>query len=91
MQCGEYTKLKYCDLLSDLEPLVAVDSTLLGLSDIDFEYDEQMRYWVGRQHETPKAPDPSKPLIDVNNISISTPDTPAEPDDHGRASTSVQP
>lgn len=73
MQHGEYSKIQYADLLVDLEKLLGVDCTLLGLDNIDFDYDRRMRFWVGRQHETHplKLPDPEKPLLDLDNISIS--------------------
>lgn len=72
LENNEYSKLKYADLLIDLERILGVDSTLLGLDKVDFEYDERMRYWVGRQHEhyPIKAPDPREPLLDLDNISF---------------------
>lgn len=80
LQFSEYSKLVYCDLLADLERLLGVDSTLLGLRSIDFQYDEQMRYWVGRQDEftieQPEVLDPSKPLINTEDIYFSTADQP---------------
>ena len=73
MQHGEYAKLHYCDLLADLEDHLGIDSTMLGLNKVDFDYDEQMRYWVGRQDEDIqfKHPNPSKPIIDLQNVSLS--------------------
>lgn len=72
MENNEYSKLKYADLLADLENILGVDSTLLGLDNIDFDYDERMRHWVGRQHEhhPVQVPDPKEPLLDLNNISF---------------------
>lgn len=76
MQCSEYRKLVYCDLLVDLEQLIGVDSTLLDIRDVDLDYDQQMRYWVGRENEgqseaeRPKELDPSKPLINTEDVII---------------------
>lgn len=77
MKNAEYTKLQYCDLLADLENTLAVDSTLIGLQNVDFDYDEQMRSWVGRQHEhnPVKVPNPSDALLDLQNVSLSLADT----------------
>lgn len=88
MKHAEYSKIQYADLLVDLEKLLGVDSTLLGLDFIDFEYDERMRFWVGRQteHHPVKMPDPSKPLIDTASLSFSslsiTDVDPAESENH---------
>ena len=66
----------YCDLLVDLEQLIGVDSTLLDIRDVDLDYDQQMRYWVGRENEgqseaeRPKELDPSKPLINTEDVII---------------------
>lgn len=83
-----YAKMRYCDLLSDLEEDLGVDSTLLGLHRVDFDYDNVMRAWVGRQFDPADGNattvtdlasqphsqklDPSKPLIDVSAISFTT-------------------
>ena len=72
MSGQEYSKLQYCDLLVDLEKLLGIDSTLLGLERVDFDYDETMRYWVGRHFdEKPiKPPNPSESLFDMSNVSF---------------------
>lgn len=77
MQAQEWSKLVYCDLLSDLEKELGVEPLLMGLRDHDFEYDEEMRIWVGRQNEddpnrneTQIILDPSKPLINTQDVSF---------------------
>lgn len=90
-----YAKMRYCDLLADVEEELGVDSTLLGLHRVDFDYDNVMRAWVGRQFDQEQGNgttvtelasqphsqklDPSKPLIDVSAISFATE---AESDEH---------
>lgn len=72
-QGDEYSRLTYCDLLEDVETLLGVDSTLLGVRQLDFDYDEEMRAWVHRK-VVPDAEhvkmDPSKPLLDFDNVEI---------------------
>lgn len=80
MQCGEYAKLKYCDLIADLEQHLGVDALLAGLEDADVEYDAEMRTWLVRDDEIRRmpAPDPRKPLLDIDNIDFSR-DDPSTP------------
>lgn len=93
MQNGEYAKLQYCDLLADLEKVLAVDATLLGLQNIDFSYDDEMRFWVGRQHENipVRHPNPRKSLIDLDNVSVSRDDTVPSQQTGNHASQLAQP
>lgn len=74
----DYSKIVYCDLLVDMEKTLGVDSTLIGLEKVDFDYDSTMRSWVGRQeeHKPVKAPNPKKPLIDMANVSTDWSDAP---------------
>lgn len=82
----EYARLTYCDLLEDVEKELGVEATVLGLRDVDFEYDDEMRAWVDRTPEG-DAPasdlaagqggekvaagvDPSKPLLHFENVSF---------------------
>lgn len=72
MQCGEYGKLVYCDLISDLERHLGIDALLAGLDDADVEYDGVMRTWVARDDEIrpTKHRDPNQPLIDISKIDL---------------------
>lgn len=74
LQCQEYSKLIYCDLLTDLEHHLGLDSTLLGLRPHDFSYDDRMRTWLGRKPPPPPL-DPYKPLLDISSVSLER-DTP---------------
>lgn len=71
----EYDKIVYCDLLSDLEAHLGLDSTLLGLSQVDFTYDDTHRVWLDRSTEQIpiRAPDPSKPLLHLEKITWADP------------------
>lgn len=81
----EYGKLEYADLLPDMEAMLGVDATLLGLRPCDWAYDAVMMHWVGRAPCHVQAPttrtesralpehlrvDPSKPLINLKNVSF---------------------
>lgn len=83
MECGDYAKLSYCDLIVDLERDTGIDVLLTGLEDADVMYDGIMRTWLVRDDEIrpTKAPDPSQPQFDWNAIDFSrTPDvTPKRP------------
>lgn len=59
LECGEYGKLEYCDLICDLEKALGIDALLAGLDDEDVRYDSIMRTWVARDDEIKPAPSPN--------------------------------
>lgn len=73
---SEFARLEYCDLLEDVENALGVDSTLLGIRQVDFDYDEEMRAWVDRRRpdsdRPPQSLDPSKPLLAFEKVDFST-------------------
>lgn len=67
----EYSKITYCDLVEDVENVLGIDSLLLRLSDDVLGNDEVQRVWVGRHDVEEKHLDPSKPLLDLDNVDAS--------------------